>query len=46
MEVEDVLEIPLKSVFDGSEYTLIATTVFKVNNNFKSMCGESLVVDG
>ena len=30
MKVEDVIESPLKSVFDGSEYTLIATTGFYV----------------
>lgn len=35
MEVGDGIEFPLKSVFDGSEYILIATTIFKSEQSFK-----------
>lgn len=35
MEVGDGIEFPLKSVFDGSEYIPIATTIFKSEQSFK-----------
>lgn len=36
MEVGDGIEFPLKSMFDGSEYILITTTIFKSEQSFKT----------